>query len=393
MRLSTQQNIDSYIGRLAIAVLRPVTELAGAVLRRDHELTVRDELVWIKLLGGGSLVLAMPMLVGFRRQHPNVRMVLVTTSAVRPFAELTGAFDEYRVIDPGGPWRLLRSAVAALWRSMRADCVIDLEVHSRLTTVFATLTTARNRVGYWLEHIFWRRGLASHLVFFNRSSGSFYFYDRVAELFDVAVADRAECRAALMAASDVRDEVADPSRVCIGFACSELGRERMLTPAQWVEVFRTNLRPTHTTFCLLGGPGDRPSAAELIATLQAEFPKLTFRNCCGEMTIRQSVAELFASAEFWGIDSSLLHLARIAGLRCVSYWGPTDPATRLRPTWNLDETMHYRKIACSPCVHTSETPPCHGDNRCIRGLFDAAPDAAPLGWTPVALPPRRSARA
>lgn len=393
MRLGTQQTLDSYVGRLAIAFLRPVTELAGAILRRDHELTVRNELVWIKLLGGGSLVLAMPMLVGFRRHHPNVRMVLVTTSAVRPFAELTGVFDEYRVIDLGGPWRLLRSSIAALWRTMRTDCVIDLEVHSRLTTVFATLTTARNRVGYWLEHIFWRRGLASHLVFFNRSSGSFYFYDRVADLFGVAVADRAACRAALMAACDVRGATADPSRVCIGFACSELGRERMLTPAQWVEVFRTNLRPTHQTFLLLGGPGDRAMATELLATLQAAFPSLTFRNCCGEMAIRESVAALFASSEFWGIDSSLLHLARIAGLRCVSYWGPTDPATRLRATWDLDETAHYRKIACSPCVHTSEEPPCHGDNRCIRGLFDDAPDVAPLGWTPVALPPRRSSHA
>src|SRR5215467_9000682 len=99
MNLRTQRLIDNYVGGLAIAILRPATKLLGAVLRRDHDLTVRNEVVWVKMLGGGSLVLAMPMLLGFRRAHPNVRMVLVTTPAVKPFAELLGVFDEYRIID------------------------------------------------------------------------------------------------------------------------------------------------------------------------------------------------------------------------------------------------------------------------------------------------------
>jgi ADP-heptose:LPS heptosyltransferase len=97
---------------------------------------------------------------------------------------------------------------------------------------------------------------------------------------------------------------------------------------------------------------------------------------------------LFESPEFWGIDSSLLHQARVTGLRCLSFWGPTDPATRLRTTWDVDEKVVYRKIACSPCVHTSEEPPCRGDNRCIKGLFD--PASAPLGWTPIEYPPART---
>jgi len=128
--------------------------------------------------------------------------------------------------------------------------------------------------------------------------------------------------------------------------------------------------------------GDR-----VIDMLRGEFPALQFHNACGETTLRESVQALFDSAEFWGIDSSLLHLARIAGLRCVSYWGPTDPATRLRDSWAVDETTHYRKIACSPCVHTSEEPPCRGDNRCIQGLL-GDPMTAPVGWTPIEYPNR-----
>ena len=391
MHLRTQRLIDNYLGGAAIAVLRPATMLLGAVLRRNHELTVGDEVVWVKMLGGGSLVLAMPMLLGFRRAHPNVRMVLVTTPAVQPFAKLLGVFDEYRVIETRGLFALLRTSATALMRTFRADCVVDLEVYSRLTTVFGTLTMARNRVAFWLDHIFWRRGLASHLVFFNRSSASFHFYDRIGDLFGVRPAPRAECQGALLEAIDQAPTTTKiAGQVSVGFACSDLAHERMLSPEQWVSAFADNLRPEHRRFVFLGAPADRARGDDIIAALQRANPALEFRNVCGDLSIEQSVATLFESTEFWGIDSSLLHLARTAGLRCVSYWGPTDPATLTRESWDIDERQYYRKLACSPCVHTSESPPCHGDNRCIKGLFEGA-NPSPSNWTPMEHPPQRAA--
>ena len=166
----------------------------------------------------------------------------------------------------------------------------------------------------------------------------------------------------------------------------------MLTPAQWVDVFRANLRPEHHTFRLpRRARRPRATADEIIDALRAGVSTIShFENCCGELVAARVGRDALESPEFWGIDSSLLHLARIAGLRCVSYWGPTDPATRLRDTWDVEETTHYRKIACSPCVHTSEEPPCRGDNRCIQGLFDAMASAR-SGWTPIEYP-RTTAR-
>jgi len=389
MQLRTQRTLDNYVGRLGIAVLRPTAMLLGLLLRRDHRLTVGKEVVWVKMLGGGSLLLAMPMLLGFRRANPGVKMVLVTTASVKPFAELMDVFDEYRVIDVGSPVRVVRSGLAALLRTRRTDCIVDLEVHSRLTTVFTTLTLARNRISFWLEDIFWRRGLASHLVFFNRSSASFHFYDRIGAMFGSPIASREECRAAFLRTCMASvSPTTDPAHVAIGFACSDLGQERMLTPSQWGKVFRDNLRPVHRTFSFLGGPADRARGQDIIDQIQSHHPELELRNCCGELSLRDSVKRVFEAGEFWGIDSSLLHIARIAGADCLSYWGPTDPATRLRNTWDIEERVHYRKIACSPCVHTSEEPPCRGDNRCIQGLFGEA-TTPPLGWTPVEYPEHR----
>jgi ADP-heptose:LPS heptosyltransferase len=386
MHLRTQRSVDNYLGRVAIAFLRPATMLLGAILRRNHSLAVGREVVWIKMLGGGSLLLAMPMLLGFRRAYPNTRMVLITTSSVKPFADLIGVFDEYRIIRMSSALSLAGSGLRAWFQTLRADTIVDLEVHSRLTTVFTTITMARNRISFWLEDIFWRRGLASHLIFFNRSSGSYFFYDRIADLFGFPIAGQAECRAALVRTCDVDLTAPRRDQVCVGFACSDLGMERMLNAEQWVQVFAKYLRPEHRVFRFLGGPGDKARGDAIIAAVHARFPHLVLENLCGQTTLKQSVAELFHSTEFWGIDSSLLHQARIAGLRCLSFWGPTDPGTRLRTSWEVQEETIYRKIACSPCVHTSEFPPCRGDNRCIQGLCD--PARAPLGWTPAELPDR-----
>src|ERR1043166_3058120 len=146
MDVRTQRKVDNYVGRLGIAVLRPAAMALGAILRRDHSLAAGREIVWVKMLGGGSLILAMPMLLGIRRAYPNTRMVLITTPSVKPFAELLGVFDEYRVIDNRGVLALVGSGLRSLAKTFRADCIVDLEVHSRLTTVFTTLTMARNRV-------------------------------------------------------------------------------------------------------------------------------------------------------------------------------------------------------------------------------------------------------
>ena len=69
MRLATKQRLDYVLGGVGIFVLRPVTVVFGHLLQRDHSLTVKDKVAFIKMLGGGSLVVALPALLGFRRKH------------------------------------------------------------------------------------------------------------------------------------------------------------------------------------------------------------------------------------------------------------------------------------------------------------------------------------
>ncbi len=96
MSMSTKSKIalDRYLGGALIFLFNPVARLLGYFLHRDHSLKVRGDILVIKMLGGGSLVMAAPSLLGIRLAHAGVKMRLLTTGAVKPFAETLGVFDD-----------------------------------------------------------------------------------------------------------------------------------------------------------------------------------------------------------------------------------------------------------------------------------------------------------
>ncbi len=367
--IDRKQAIDSALGGILIAALRLPVYVAGRLMGRDHDPRPRGDVLVIKMQGGGSLVLAYPALLGIRRSLPEGRkMVLLTTPGVVPFARLLDLFDETVVVEEGSLSGMFRSGLAAWRRCRRVDTVVDLEVYSRMTTVFSVLTGARNRVGFYLDRTFWRRGLHTHLVFFNRFSGVHHFYEKLCSLLGASPVPWRDCGELLL--RRLSPAPPDPARrrIAVGASCSSFGRERMLSSAQWIDVFsRRGVRDEEIVF--LGGREDRAGAGDIVSLAAGRFPQVRLRNLCGETDLKGALDVLASSAEFWGVDSGLIHFARLLGMKTVSFWGPTDPATRLRRAPGLPAEVYYRKVPCSPCIHVAETPPCRGDNVCIGSLF------------------------
>jgi ADP-heptose:LPS heptosyltransferase len=369
LNLHGKRRLDWVLGGTLIGLLRPAVLTLGRLAQRDHTLRLGARLCVFKLLGGGSLVVAFPALLGLRRRHPDVELTLLCTPSVALFARTLGVFDRMIVIDDSSVLRLLRTALSAWFRLLGTDTVVDLEVHSRLSTVYSLLTCARNRIGFYLESAFWRQGLHTHLVFFNRFSGSYLFYEKLFELFGSKPAPAEACRTHLL---DALPTCQPPkkSTICIGHACSDLSRERMLSPEQWAEVARQNAAGgAPRRIVLLGSRADRADADRILSVLRGVRSDHEYENRCGELSLLESVATIASADEFWGIDSGLLHYARLLRKRCLSFWGPTHPDTLLKPIPGLDERVVYRRVPCSPCVHIAELPPCRGNNVCIRNLF------------------------
>src|SRR5262252_6180590 len=127
MSVSSKIALDRYLGGVIIFFLNPIARLLGFLLRRDHALAIRGDIVVIKMLGGGSLVMALPALLGIRRKYPAIKMRLLTTEGVKPFGETLDVFDEILVLDDQSFVSLMMSGLRCLLACIWADTIIDLE--------------------------------------------------------------------------------------------------------------------------------------------------------------------------------------------------------------------------------------------------------------------------
>ena len=390
MTFQAKRRVDYWAGGLLLALLFVPVRLLGLALRRDHSMKSRKGCVVIKLVGAGSLFLAMPSMSEVRKRFPTGAFFLVGTPAVIKVAREFGWFDQYWVIDDSSVIRLTVSMVRVLWRMARhADHLIDLEVHSRFTTLLTVLSMVRNRIGFVDEIVFWRRGFYTHMTFFNVHGPVYVFYDLLAKWFEVdsvsVTGFNGRFRQKLMA-TPLGSETPPPVPfVAIGHGCSELGRERQLRPDEWRRLLRPVILAGHEIL-FLGGPNDAEAADAIIAVLGRG------RNLCGKLGIVQSAKFIVRASVYYGIDSMLLHFARALGVPAVTVFGPTDPATRLRPM-GTSERVAFARLPCSPCIHVNETPPCQGARTCMAqaleslvtstdqqpaiGLREAPP---PVGW-------------
>lgn len=368
MTVADKQRVDRILGPWLVVLLRPLAQLAGKLLGRDHSSAPRGEIVYIKLLGGGSLLIALPALLGVRRRYPNLSLTLVCGSPVAPFARLIGIFDRMEVMnDRRGAFALLASAARILCGLVlrRVDTIVDLEVYSQLTTVFSLLTLARNRIGFYVASTYWRRNVLTHLVFFNRARGVFHFYAATAQLLGAQPAPRDEVRQHLLErigrAQAARDYVA------VGGGCSDFASVRLLPVPEWREFARTHqheISASHWIF--LGAASDAQTSEEIAAAVRESVPNFSYENKCGELSLEESFVSIAGARQFIGIDSSLLHAARALAVPTLSFFGPTDPATLLEPINSSVDLVYYRPPICSPCLHVTQTPPCKGLNVCME---------------------------
>ena len=109
MTLKTRLLIDYYVGGLAHFTLKPLVMALGWLLHRNHRLSDVKDVVIVKLMGGGSLVIAYPALLAIKRLPQVKSLRLVASPTTKPFAELLRR-DGYRVdglrqfVGPGDPF-------------------------------------------------------------------------------------------------------------------------------------------------------------------------------------------------------------------------------------------------------------------------------------------------
>jgi len=84
-KLVTLIHLDRYVGGALLLAAKIPVIVAGFLLRRDHSLNPKGDILIIKLLGAGSLVIALPNLLELRRRFSDRRICLLTSRNVAGF--------------------------------------------------------------------------------------------------------------------------------------------------------------------------------------------------------------------------------------------------------------------------------------------------------------------
>ena len=128
-------------------------------------------------------------------------------------------------------------------------------------------------------------------------------------------------------------------------------------PAEYIpELIRLFNRDFSARFYLFGG-GDDLSLLEKIATVSDNVTIVA-----GRFDLRKEVAILSLMDIMISMDSSNMHLAALAGIKTVSIWGGTHPATGFAPVGrqqHLKIGVLSEELECRPCT-------VYGKGKCKR---------------------------
>ena len=373
MRFSFLRAIDQWIGGTLLHIFAWPLRLFGKFLPAPCEAKPRH--VFLKLKGGGSLMIALPALLGLRQQYPQAEFILVCAREAKIYAELTGLFDCFILIEDSSFLALARSGLKALHACLRASLCVDLEPNSTLASAFTMLSYAVERIGFVAEKSSARAAAYSKVIAFDATAPIYPYYDQICTILGAVPATIQKCGQKILATLPP-PTLPKFTQKTVGLAAftSDFAQERMMPPAIWGALLKQAYDDEPLRLVIFGATHNKDKAENMRAILQKSFPSASILNEAGTGSLAQAASNMKTCDEIWSIDSGLLHIARILGIPTRSFWGPTQPQQRLRPMPELKEIVRYRPFSCAPCVPYANHPPCGGYNLCMISMAQDHPD-------------------
>lgn len=368
MKLKTKQQLDNFLGKVMVAFHLPIVKGLGKILKINHQLKkAPDEILIIKMLGFGSLLLSSDALLALKNKYPTAKLTLIGTSGIEEGARLLNLFDHFLIINDTGFFKLIASSIKVILYCLRHrnKWCFDFEVYSRLTTLFSLYTFSHNRFGFEFEKVHFRNYLNTHNTYFNHFVPTEENYNAMVKLAGAEIDDHYT-----LFANQAELTNTDKNLIIINNTCSNLSLQRKLDTSQLMDLIDQLVTEGKHSIALLGAPNDKETNEALLLSLDSKV-RDHVQNWAGKFSFERVIQEQVQKAKaIITIDSAPLHIAARLNIPMVAIWGPTQSQT-LAPVW-LRERKNYieinHKVHCSPCVHHTKELPCKGNNFCIKEI-------------------------
>jgi len=368
--------IDRFFGAIAVAVIKKMARVAGVILRRDHSIPACPGVIAVsKMLGLGSIVYTGILCRALKERFPKTTILYITSRGSAPLVKRMNYIDKILVIDDSNLISLIGSTamlLLKLWK-YRPVLYFDMEVYSNWSAVIATLSLALNRYGYYRKSSEFKKGLHTETIFFNAQKHISEVYDQMALI--VSARSRADLSGILKIfdkdkkiCSGILNRLNIPHSpvIIINPNASDLLIERRWPAERWVEYLNKIVFDLpDNIFLITGAQGDIGHVASIHARLSDNARERVF-NVAGKFSLGQFLALVERCVLIVTNDSGPLHFAVALNRPTVSIWGPGDPG-HYAPIKGINKII-YKSVYCSPCLHHTEFPPCHGNNICVKEI-------------------------
>jgi ADP-heptose:LPS heptosyltransferase len=383
--LAVLRKIDKYAGPLSCCLILGLEKAFSFMMpskRGNPETEIKNVLI-IKFFGMGSILLASPSIQALKAKFPESNIAILTLSENLHICEIIPWVDEIFLLDLKNFGRFLANYVQLISKIRRKD--FDIIVDLEFLTNFSALTTLT--IGFLKEKVLvgfnsplrWRNAVYTINISFDHSRHISRVFSKVfssfcGDDFEISLNFNEERRkiSAFSKSNILREmlslqpqETDDPPiNICININAGELCLNRRWPREHFAVLIPKLLATYNIRVFLLGGENDQ----EYVKGLICEFPDdPRVIDTSGKLSIKELVGLYSECALLISNDSGPLHLAFMAGLPTISFFGPETPA--LYGPLGKNHHVLYLDLYCSPCLNifNSKLSRCQ-NNICLKGI-------------------------
>jgi ADP-heptose:LPS heptosyltransferase len=371
--IKTKILIDKLVGLPLVYLLNVCARILGFILRINHSLDKPFKTIAIcKFVGMGSIVQSTPLLKTLRKNYPNAKIIFVTNETHLHLFKYINEVDDIYTIRDKSFFSLFVSNIQLLlkfWKN-KPDVYIDLEIYSNYSSVITTMSLSKNRMGFFKDDKSYRKGMYTHMMFFNVKAPVSHAYLQFArmlgckEIITELTIDTSKINTNIFEKIHQKLEYAfEKKYIVINPNASDLRLERRWPPEKFVHLIK-NLSTAYSDYAFIL-IGDKSEVGYINAIADALTENKNIINSAGKLTLSELIALIANAALLVTNDTGPMHLAFASKTKTVSLFGPCSP----QQYGGTENTISiYKNVYCSPCVHDFLIPPCKGDNQCMKKI-------------------------
>lgn len=327
----------------------------------------------------GSVLTSMPFVASLKASAPSARIMFVTDRSNQELVERCQIADEVFALDRPGTLFCVPRTPTLVRRMRRTGPAVffDLQLHTyrRAAAWLAAASGAALRVGFYRPGDRIRQHTFDTLILANMFAPVQELYLQMARAIGCAPPAAAFSVPLRITGKDRQEAdalVGDWTNSRLPLLVVNPNTSGKATVRRWpLEHFRHAVAQIMASrddvrVALIGAPAEFGHAEQLRLSLDAGADRVC--NLAGRTSLGGLLALLERAGCLLTNDSGPFHFGTALGTPTVGLFGPVHPDHYARMGRPERTVIFYHPMVCSPCVHVVRTPPCRGDNQCMRTI-------------------------